>query len=408
MTGEGRIPRIHLALGMVLYALQGVVVAYIVNYNKSYMIAGGVHAVDAGRVETAVLLTLVFKFLLGPLSDRFSPFGLGHRRPFIVLGLVLQSAGLVGLTLFHPGTHLAGYAAMAFLAVAGLCLYDTCCDGMVVDLTAPDERVRVQGLLQASRFLTTMAFTLGFGLWMTGDRIGPGKSDGVLWLSAFLGLLPMIPAIAARDRGDPAEGPRFDWSALRSLARPGAIAVLAFGALYGMISYGVEFNLSLYYKALGYDESGVGIFGATRYGGRAAGALLLPLCRRALGRRGLLAVGLVALAATTAGQSAVSGGRAAGFWAFVFGMANGWNDALFFVLAMEATDPRMAASIFAIFMAISNLGVVGDALFLEAAAALGSGVGGFRSAFLTTSALSLGLLALIPSLTRPRSTGAGG
>ena len=404
MTGPGKIRPVELALAMSLYALQGVVVAYLVNYNKTYMIHGGVEERTAGLVETAVLMTLVFKFVLGPVSDRFNPLGLGHRRPFIMLGLVMQSLGLIGLTIVHPGEHLAGYAAMAFLAVGGLALYDTCCDGLVVDVTAPEDRVRVQGLVQVARFLATMGFTLLFGLWMAKDRIGPGRSDGVLWACAGLGLPPLVLAFFVRERRDGPERPPFEWSALRVLARPEAIVLLAYGALYGLIGLGVEFNLSRYYNWLGYDQDSVGWFGALRYGGRAAGALLLPAIRHRLGRRGELKVGLIALAATTAGQALAGGAVATGAWAFVFGMANGWNDALFCVLAMEAADPRMAASTFAIFMAVSNLSVAGNWLFLEAVVGLGLG---YRPAFLLCAILASGLLVLVPALSRIRSKGPG-
>lgn len=402
MTGEEKVRPAELALAMSLYALQGVVVAYLVNYNKTYMIRGGVEERTAGLVETAVLMTLVFKFVLGPLSDRFSPFGLGHRRPFILLGLVMQSLGLVGLSVVHPGAHLAGYAGMAFLAVGGLALYDTCCDGLVVDVTPPDDRVRVQGLVQVARFLATMGCTLAFGLWMKGDRIGPGRSDGVLWTCALFGLPPMVLALCVRERRGGPGGPVFDWSALRCLGRPGALVLLAYGALYGMIGVGVEFNLSRYYNWLGYDQDGVGLFGALRYGGRAAGALLLPVVRHRIGRRGVLTVGLLALAATTAGQALVESSVTTGAWAVAFGMANGWNDALFCVMAMEAADPRMAASTFAIFMAVSNLSVLGDALFLEAVDWLGRG---YRPIFVLSAVVVLNLLILVPALSRIRSKG---
>ncbi len=404
MTGTGKIRPVELTLAMSLYALQGVVVAYLVNYNKTYMIRGGVEERTAGLVETAVLMTLVFKFLLGPISDRSNPLGLGHRRPFIMLGLVMQSLGLFGLAAVHPGEHLAGYAAMAFLAVGGLALYDTCCDGLVVDVTPPDDRVRVQGLVQVARFLATMGCTLLFGLWMAEDRIGPGRSDGVLWTCAALGLPPLILAIFVRERRVEREAESFEWSALRCLARPEALVLLAYGALYGIIGLGVEFNLSRYYNWLGYDQDGVGWFGALRYGGRAAGALLLPAMKRRLGRRDELRVGLLALAATTAGQALSGAPVATGAWAFLFGMANGWNDALFCVLAMDAADPRMAASTFAIFMAASNLSVAGNWLFLEAAVGLGLG---YRMVFLLCAALASGLLVLVPALSRIRSKGPG-
>src|SRR5206468_1577703 len=108
-----------------------------------------------GWVQTLATLPLIFKFLGGPISDRFNLLGLGHRRPYIVLGLILQTLGLVGLTLVHPGRHLAGFTAMAVVAVTGLALYDTCCDGMAIDATPPRDRARVQGTLVASRFVAT-------------------------------------------------------------------------------------------------------------------------------------------------------------------------------------------------------------------------------------------------------------
>jgi hypothetical protein len=226
----------------------------------------------------------------------------------------------------------------------------------------------------------------------------------VLWTCAGLGLPPLVLTLFVRERRVQDHSESFDWSALRSLARPEALVLLAYGALYGIIVVGVEFNLSRYYNWLGYDQDGVGWFGALRYGGRAAGALLLPAMKHRLGRRGELRVGLIALAATTAGQALAGGAVATGAWAFLFGMANGWNDALFCVLAMDAADPRMAASTFAIFMAVSNLSVAGDWLFLEAVVGLGLG---YRPAFLLCAILASGLLVLVPALARIRSKGPG-
>src|SRR4051794_8544405 len=80
-----------------LYAVQGVVVAYLFNYNKAYMAEFGLGEGAAGVVQSLALLPLALKFLVGPLSDRFNLLGLGHRLPYIVLGLAAQAAGLVGL-----------------------------------------------------------------------------------------------------------------------------------------------------------------------------------------------------------------------------------------------------------------------------------------------------------------------
>ena len=400
--GSSRVPRVALAFFASLYALQGVTVAYLLNYNKKYMIDAGVEERTVALVQSAVLMTLVFKFLLGPLSDRFSPFGLGHRRPYIVLGLVLQSAGLVGLSLVHPARHLGAYAALAVVSVAGLALFDTCCDGMVVDVTPAPDRSRVQGTLMVSRFLATMVCTFGFGAWIDSTGLGPGRSEGVLWVCAALAVVPLglVAVVRERPRADDAE--TFRWSALGVMARPWSLALLAFGATYGVIGLGVEFNLPLFYDSLGFSQGDVGKFGAIRYLGRAVGAILLPVLAGRLGRDGRLTVGLVALAASSAAQALVVGPWSAGAWAFAFGVANGWDDALFCVLAMEASDPRLAASTFALFMAISNLSVAGDALFAEALAAAHRD---YRLVLAGAGALALGLLAFVPILSRePRPT----
>ena len=137
------------------------------------------------------------------------------------------------------------------------------------------------------------------------------------------------------------------------------------------------------------------MLGAWRNLGRVAGALVLPLAAsarlpRRCGDRGRASS---ALAASIAGQVRPSSTgprrRRAGF---AFGAALGWDDTLFSFLAMEAADPRLAASTFALFMAVTNLSVVGDALFAR-------GVDGDRGvpASLLLAAAAVGALASLPA-----------
>jgi hypothetical protein len=91
-----------------------------------------------------------------------------------------------------------------------------------------------------------------------------------------------------------------------------------------------------------------------------------------------------------AAQAVVSGPPGAGLAGFAFGAANGWADAVFYVLAMEASDPRMAASTYALFMAVSNVSVLGGSAFDRLRSALATGPGtGDRPAFVLTAALLL-------------------
>ncbi|MGO9596616.1 MAG: MFS transporter [Isosphaeraceae bacterium] len=409
MQSAHRVSPRYLALFTSLYALQGVVVAYFFNYNQLYMMAGGVERDAAAHAQSLALVPFILKFLGGPLSDRFNLLGWGHRRPYVVIGLVVQSLGLWGLSLVHPGTHLRAFTALAVVAVAGMALYDTCCDGLVIDVTPAADRERVQGMLVASRFGAAMLCTLGFGFLLDATGNGPGRGDPVLWICAALGVFPLIQALGVPEprRADDAE--RFQWRALRVLFRPRSLVLLAFGAFYALVGYGVEISLSPFYgQALHFRERTIGVLGASRYVGRVIGAALFPVLASRLGRVWVLKAGLLSLAISSALQAAVTGPPQAGLLAAFFGSANGWTDALFFVMAMEASDPRMAASTYALFMAVTNISVAGGSLFACLVTALGPGSPldqAYRVAFLVTGAFVLLAWPSVGPLGRPIEPG---
>jgi MFS family permease len=290
---------------------------------------------------------------------------------------------------------------MALVTVLGLAFYDTCCDGMVIDITPPSRRSSVQGLLWVSRFAATTICTFGFGRWL--DRPGMGQEGVpmVLWACVALGLVPLLLSRTAPEAPRSADAEGHSWAALGCLARPWTLMLLAYGGLYAMAGVGAEFKLAAYYKDLGYGPGAIGDLGSVRFLGRAAGALLLPFAGRHLGQRVRLVIGLCGLIASTAGQAFITGPLSAATFAFLFGVANGWSDALFAVLAMQGSDPRLAASTFAIIMAVSNLSVAGNAAFAYLATALGS----FRQAYLITAAAIVPLLLFVIPLGRPGPDG---
>jgi PAT family beta-lactamase induction signal transducer AmpG len=399
MTGRRAVGPSYLMLFASLYALQGAAIAYLFNFHKLYLKDAG-HREDAiGLVQTLALLPMVFKFLVGPLSDRVNLFGMGHRRPFIALGLLLQTLGLFGLAVVDPRGSLPAFAALGILAVMGLAFYDTCCDGMVIDVTPPEGRARVQGLLWTARFLAATACTLGFGAWV--DWLGgPSRSDRLLMACAGFSAVPIVLVLVLPEPPRAADAEAFSWSGLGALIRPRALALLAFGCLYSIAGMGVEANLSLYYDRLGLRSGAdVGRLGALRNLGRAVGASLLPLGIARLGRKTTVTLGIVALGVTIAGQTWVTNRPAAGLLGFSFGAANGWDDALFAMLAMELSDPRMAASTFALFMAVTNTSVVGDALFARGVTVSG----GYRVPLVGAAVLAFATIFLTGPLTRPAS-----
>ncbi len=280
------VSRVQWVLFATLYALQGIVIAYFFNFNQAYLRAAGLSKAVTSTVQSIALIPLVLRFLGGPLSDRVNLLGLGHRRPYIVLGLLLQGCGLIGLTLLHPRTHLIAFTTLAVVTVIGLALYDTATDGFILDVTTNETRPRFQGMLMAIRFLGATLTSVGFGCWLDVTGNGPGLGDGVYWTCAGLGLVPLVLVLFSTERPrNPAEG--FRWEAFEVLLRRRSLVLLLFGTLYAMAAYGVEINLTPFYRDLGrprgFSETAVGLCSAARYIGRAAGAALLGLAAQRLG-----------------------------------------------------------------------------------------------------------------------------
>lgn len=398
-----RVPAAYFTLFCSLYAIQGVVFAYVVVFNQGYMLAAGVSEPDVADLQGYVLLPLVLKFLAAPLSDRFNVFGLGHRRPFIALGLAMQLSCLVLLAWIDPGTHYGTFAWVAVLAVVGLAIYDTCTDGFIIDATPPADRSRIQGWLGFWRFLTATVSTLGFGLWLQRTGTGPGRGEGVLYACAGLTALPLALTMALREPRRVYDEDGLDWRALGVLLRPSSLVLIAFGTVYATISWGVEINLPIFYETrLGYEQDAVGLCGSARTLGRAFGFLLLPVGTARLSRRGVLLVAVLGLAATEAAQGLAGPGAAwsAAGLALLLGMAIGWTEGFFYVMAMEASDPRLAASTFALLMAVTNVCVLGSPLFYRLVEAFD---GRFPPAFVAAGGAMLVALLMIRPLARKRA-----
>ncbi|MFM7129880.1 MAG: MFS transporter, partial [bacterium] len=194
LTDERVLAPSVLLLFVMLYAVQGVVVSYFLTFNGRYMRnqifthgmgISPLTVTQVGWSQSIATLPLAVKFIFGVFADKVSLFGLGHRKPYILLGLLLQGLGLFGLSLINPAVNLGLFTLVATVAVTGLCLYDVACDAFAVQVTPRRDRNRVQGILQASRFVSTAICGLAFGyLW----QITATPGMGVLWVCGFLPL----------------------------------------------------------------------------------------------------------------------------------------------------------------------------------------------------------------------------
>ena len=130
---QGRL--IRYSMFGLLYFTQGTILSYFTALNALYLLEFGIDMTRIGIMGTIALIPFVIKVFLGMLSDKVNLLGLGHRKPYIVIGLMVQTLCLIFVPFINPGNTFWLYAAIAFLLQLGMALYDTCTDGLALENT---------------------------------------------------------------------------------------------------------------------------------------------------------------------------------------------------------------------------------------------------------------------------------
>ena len=86
-----------------LYFAQGSIMAYFTALNALYLQSFGLGMSAIGLIGTIGLIPFVIKIFLGMLSDRVNFFGLGFRKPYIIIGLIVQAVCLLLVPLINAG-----------------------------------------------------------------------------------------------------------------------------------------------------------------------------------------------------------------------------------------------------------------------------------------------------------------
>ena len=103
-----------------LYFSQGAIMAYFTALNALYLQSFGLGMGKVGIIGAIGLIPFVLKIFLGMLSDKVNFLGLGFRKPYIILGLVIQAACLLAVPLLDPGQNFMQYALLAFVMMMGI------------------------------------------------------------------------------------------------------------------------------------------------------------------------------------------------------------------------------------------------------------------------------------------------
>ena len=379
MTQSNR--RFRTLMFVSLYVVQGVGLAYFRNFQKPYLNDLGVNPDVIGLLTLILQVPFVLKIFIGMVSDRVNLFGMGHRKPYILLGLLLAAVAFGAATLAAPDVNLLAFSVLVTLGSFAVTLFDSTTDGLAIDITPHAEQGRVQGVMVGGRAAAFVLLSLLFGVLV--QRYDYGIVFPIIGVAM---LLPLLWVLRLQEPARCSAETTFQWSAFRALTRPRFLLFALYAVVYSLGSFGVD-GLVTYFMSEQFTatETMIGQYGALRGIGAVIGAVVGGLLIDRLGRRES-AYGAVVLISVVAVLIGAATGSAVVIWlGLAWGVIWAFQETVFFALAMDIADARIAASMFALMMAISNLGA---ALADGAATALSDNLG-FVTVFFTLAAVNL-------------------
>jgi MFS family permease len=352
-----------------LYFTQGTIQGFFAALNALYLLDNGLQMTDVGIFGMIALLPFVLKIGLGILSDQVNLFGMGHRKPYIFIGLAVQFLCLIAAPFINPGMYFWGYVALAFTMQLGMALYDTCTDGLALDTTPQEEYGTIQGFMVGGRAVGAIiaASLVGFlaenASWLA-----------VFWVLAVLTLVPVPFMFFVREFEREVEK-RFEWRAFKAFNLKTYLAG-ALGMAMFIIILGANQLVNPYLEGQ-FPEinfSHIGMITSLWSAGIVFGSVVGGWLIRKFHPKPALFSAVILLSAALLGLALLINPQAGLILAIAsvifFGVAYGTYQTQYFALAMGFVDPRIAASMFAILMAFTNVG---------------QGVGMFISGVLTDS-----------------------
>lgn len=337
-----------------IYFVEGAVLTMFSTYMIIYLRKFSLSFTQIGLISSISLLPTILKIFIGAISDKWSLARLGHRKPYIFVGLVLQGLGYILLPFISPVESYGLFVTVSFCIGLGMATYDTTTDGLGIDTTPEAERGNVQAFCVGGRALSAVVFGLAFGL-----LAAKGFWNYAFWLIAALSFIELAALPLVRERPHE-EQPKFSFVAFKELVKPAYIIFVLIGTFFPLALYSSYSMLSVFLK----EGFGVGmntiallsaVFGIGQVVGGLAGG---PLLKRFGRKRSLYATAVFTALATLAVGLLPSGGLA---WLVVplFGVAFGYYSTIYFAVAMDFADPRIAAFMFAVTMAFGNVGISG-------------------------------------------------
>lgn len=374
-----------------MYVAQGLPWGFMLNTVVSYItdIDETVTATEIGRLTAMILYPWTFKLVWAPLIDSITVRSMGRRRPWIIGAQLMMAVSLLMLLMLGDITeNIALLGWMFFLHNCFASLQDVATDALAIDVLPVQEQGRMNGLMWASKLLGKGVGTAAGG-WLIADY---GFSAAILAQFVCLFVIMLFPLLMLERPGER----RFPWSigkasesggtnsvrspvaVVRDLMKGFSLRSTALFIIFGLtavVGWGLVEVLTkpLYTQNLGWTAKEYSYWTGAAVFPELLGAVLGGLLADRFGRRMVISMGFGAY-----GLLAILYGALPEMWMPETGGAAWFSTAFlclnpgciamgavgFNSMGMQLAWTRASATMFTIYMTLSNMGhVVGNELF---------------------------------------------
>lgn len=182
-----------------LYAAQGLPLGLLTVAFPASLARQGLGTAEIGPFLAVVMFPWSLKLVAGPLMDRFCYLPMGRRRPWVLgaqLGLLVSFSLMAAIP--DPVQNLSLLAALGFAANFCAAFQDVAVDGMAIDVLPQDQRARATGFMFGGQAIGT-ASSAGVGGTIMSLY---GTAPAILTVSAVLAGIALLPLLLRERPGE--------------------------------------------------------------------------------------------------------------------------------------------------------------------------------------------------------------
>lgn len=361
---------------ILLYFMQGVPLGLCLIAIPAWMAANDASPITVGAFVGTTLLPWSLKLFNGLLMDRFTFKPMGRRRSWILAAQAMMMLVFLALAVSAPGADEVA-ALTAFFFALNLCAVfnDVAVDGMTVDLVPEAERTTINGCMFASQ-----AIGISLSAFLAGQLLASGQMSLLaLILAGFIAIASLVVGLFRERPGErlmPWSGGQASeecrsrqhdaWrpilgGVLRAVLVPTTLLFLiGIGLAQATFTFTDAIAPTLSVQQLDWTSDRYSSFASMINLAAALGAAIAtPILVKWFGLRGAMTGLFAGLAACAlAGGLSFAGWQDSSWFSILFGIQYVLAlmlQVVVIVWAMRICPPAVAASLFALFMAVPNL-----------------------------------------------------